>query len=369
MLLLVAGLTSCNDEAFDVDSVNKQTIILLMPCQTASETPGVASAKGTFEDLQNDLDSIEAAIAKNKGLKSTRLIVAQSVSQKQCKLFEVTYDEATYKTQHAEIANYDGEKLFQTSGSIAEILQDAKQNAEALNYAMIVATHNYQASTRACQASLVNTATLAEAISESGMKMQYIFMDASYAANAEDAYNLKDATNFFIGSSSEIMSTHIPYTSIWASLNSQTPSYSTIVSSYCNYFSNTEAPFATLTAIDCRQMSNLTALMKEVNTKSIDSEMLEKIQTTDQYAPNIYYDLGDYVDSLKVSNSITNRFNDQLKLSIKSSKSTPKLLTTVSADTIDVHHYSGLVFFDPSSNSEVINKKKLSAWWQATHEQ
>ena len=42
----------------------------------------------------------------------------------------------------------------------------------------------------------INVNTLAQAIADAGMKMQYILFDNCYMANVETAYELKDVTNF-----------------------------------------------------------------------------------------------------------------------------------------------------------------------------
>lgn len=57
------GLTGCNDEAFDIDSVNKQTLLIMYPWS------GTENSAGLYSDMVNNLNQIENAIKKNKGLK------------------------------------------------------------------------------------------------------------------------------------------------------------------------------------------------------------------------------------------------------------------------------------------------------------
>lgn len=350
-------LASCSGEAFDVDSINKQTILVYMPW-SGSET--------TQKGLKDDIDSISVAIRQNKGLKNARVLVMMSENANENRLYEITYNSATFLTEQMPITTYEGSD-YATAAGMARMLQDAYSHAESLNYALIMGTRRYEASTVTASPS-INTETLGEGIKLSGKKMQYVFLDGSYMGTAAAAYDLREATNFLIASSSEILADHIPYTTIWKSLNSATPSYAGTVSSYCAYFSATEKPFATLTAIDCRQIEQLSILMKELNSQySASADVLAKTQHMDKFSPTVFYDLGDYVDSLKVGNSLYNRIRLQLSATVKASQATAKLLTTASRDTIAIHHYSGITFCDPSTNAAVTESKSKTAWWKATH--
>ena len=61
-------------------------------------------------------------------------------------------------------------------------------------------------------------------------------------------------------------------------------------------------------------MDKLAAIMKELNSKyTITTERLAGVQTEDGYTPNLYYDLGNYVDSLKPNASMKDQFATQLK--------------------------------------------------------
>ena len=70
-------------------------------------------------------------------------------------------------------------------------------------------------------------------------------------------------------------------------------------------------------------MDKLAAIMKELNSKyTITTERLAGVQTEDGYTPNLYYDLGNYVDSLKPNASMKDQFATQLKATVKAAQST-----------------------------------------------
>ena len=120
------GLTGCNDEAFDIDSVNKQTLLIMYPWS------GTENSAGLYSDMVNNLNQIENAIKKNKGLKSTRVFVFMSTSATESSLFELTYNSSTFSVEHQMLENYTGTAYTTTEG-LTNIIGEVKQQAEALN--------------------------------------------------------------------------------------------------------------------------------------------------------------------------------------------------------------------------------------------
>ena len=177
------------------------------------------------------------AIKKNKGLKSTRVFVFMSTSATESSLFELTYNSSTFTVEHQMLENYTGNAYTTTEG-LTDIIGEVKQQAEALNYALIIGGHGTgwnnisdwtdypnQAKRKAALKTrsfggldntyAINVSSLAQAIETNGIKMQYILFDACYMSNVETAYELKDATNFLLASPNEIMAKGLPYEDIW----------------------------------------------------------------------------------------------------------------------------------------------------------
>ena len=216
----------------------------------------------------------------------------------------------------------------------------------------------------------MDISTLAEGIRESGLKMQYILFDACYMSNIETAYELKDVTNYMIASGSEIMAAGLPYRSMWSYLNSPTPNYSGIVSTSVNFYKNSSAPFCNLAAIDCRQVEKLASVMKDINAEYqlSASVSLDSIQHLDGFRPNLFYDLETYVDSLRPSGYLLDQFKNQLKLTIKASDYTEEAYTYIfSPDYIKIKNYCGITISDPSQHSVAIKGREKTGWWKATH--
>ena len=403
---LAMTFTSCSEEAFDPDSVNKQTILVFYPWT------GSKSSTGLLGYLQNNIDSICDGIIDRKGLNNSRVLVFLSDKYNHSTLYDLQYNATTKSVDRVPLKEYEGASYASAEG-IADIMNEVKTQASALNYALIVGVHGcgwtyasdwsrypYYARPSVTRPSdnnfsgiqfgpdpnapltrffgsvslaenAMDISTLAEGIRESGLKMQYILFDACYMSNIETAYELKDVTNYMIASGSEIMAAGLPYRSMWSYLNSPTPNYSGIVSTSVNFYkNNSSAPFCNLAAIDCRQVEKLASVMKDINAEYqlSASVSLDSIQHLDGFRPNLFYDLETYVDSLHPSGYLLDQFKSQLKLTIKASDHTDEAYTCIySSDSFKIKNYCGITISDPSQHSVAIKGREKTGWWKATH--
>lgn len=408
-IVSIIGLGSCTEEAVDVDKVNKQTILVFLPWTGGNSSIGLTKA------LSNNIDSICAGITDKKGLNNTRVLVFFSNNANNSTLFDLTYNDVTKEVSRTPIKTYEG-SAYNSANGFADLLNEVRQNAEALNYALIIGGHgcgwscaddwiNYpnQAKSFNTQQTFdtsfsgiqfgadpnnpttrffgsvdrkensIDLSTLAEGIKQSGIKMQYILFDVCYMGNVETAYELKDVTNYLIATSSEIMANGIPYRSMWSYLNGTTPNYSSLVNGIVNFYKNSNAPYCNMAAIDCRQLDALANVMKEINQKyTLDTTIpLDSIQPLDGFSPHLSYDMAVYVDSLKPSGYLKEQFSNQLKKTVKAAAHTEYAYTALylyPEATIKVKNYCGLSISDPSQHPVAIRGKEKTGWWKATHE-
>ncbi|MBM6993698.1 MAG: hypothetical protein I3J02_10640 [Prevotella sp.] len=405
LVLSALAFTACsNDESVDVNEINKQTMIVFMPWS------GTETSTGLYNIFLQNLDSIEGAIKKAKGM-SGRLVVFISRSTSQSDLYEITYNNGNIV--HTPIKTYSGNS-YTTSEGITEILNDVKSNAYALNYGLLVGCHgcgwtykedweNYPYKSKqqavlptdAAQSKAVmfgnttgtnypttrffgsvedtnygiNVTSLADGIQNAGMIMQFVLFDDCYMANVETAYELRNVTNYLIASTSEVMALGMPYQTIWSSLASATPDYESVVSGFYQFYSSYTYPYGALSAIDCRQVEKLASIMKTVNSYyTLPDSLVDSLQVLDGYSTPIFYDLGDYVDHLCKNTSLLSDFHSQLDNVIKATAYTDSLYSyLVSPLFIKVNNYSGITVSDPSKNTVAIKGQQKTGWWQATH--
>ena len=426
---LALTFTGCSEEAFDTDSVNKQTILVFYPWT------GDKSSTGLLGYLQNNIDSICDGIIDRKGLNNSRVLVFLSDKYNHSTLYDLQYNATTKSVDRVPLKEYEGASYASAEG-IADILNEVKTQASALNYALIVGAHGcgwtyasdwnrypYYARpsvTRPSDSALsgysaadnsatgysatgissfsgiqfgpdpnapltrffgsvslaenaIDISTLAEGIRESGLKMQYILFDVCYMSNIETAYELKDVTNYMIACGSEIMAKGIPYRLMWSYLNGTTPNYSSLVNGIVNFYKNSNFPYCNMAAIDCRQLDALANVMKEINQKyTLDTTIpLDSIQPLDGFLPHLSYDMAVYVDSLKPNGYLKEQFSNQLKKTVKAAAHTDCAYTALRQYpevTIKIKNYCGLSISDPSQHPVAIRGKEKTGWWKATHE-
>ena len=399
IMAITFSLASCSDDdGQDVSDYAKQTIIVYMPWS------GSQSTSGLYSYLLANIDSMEAGIKAKKGLGDTRLMIYLAHSSSRAELFEVTYDKGICsRNTIKEYPTTEGA----TAQSITTILNDVRHHAASLNYALVIGSHgsgwtfkedweNYPYNAKVMKTEhsgtpkadypttrffgsvddmslAINVTTLAQAIADAGMKMQYILFDNCYMANVETAYELKDVTNFVVASTSEIMSVGMPYTSMWSSMATPTPSYSGMVSAFNSFYSNFRYPYGSLSAIDCRKLEELAAVMREVNaTCTMADSLRDSIQILDGFNEPLFYDMADYTDRLCGDNDILKaKVRKQITAAIKSCKSTSKLYSYLyvyqSPKYIDVNTFSGLTISDPSVNRVAVKGREKTRWYKDTH--
>ncbi len=393
LLTVCISFTGCKDDSFDQDAVTNQTVMVFMPWTGTS-----GGNAGLYNAFRDNLDSIEGAIIKKKGLSNNRLVVFISTKPDLDSLYEVTYENS--RIVHKPIKTYTGHQ-YTTADGIAAILKDASTAAPALNYALIVGCHgtgwtfkdtwvdypnNAKGFAKAPgrqwpatrfygsvsdKAYMADVPTLSEGIANAGLKMQYILFDDCYMANAEVAYELRNVTNFLIASTSEVIYIGMPYADMWQYLSSATPNYESAVKAFHQFYSNYEYPYGALSAIDCRQMDKLANLMKQINARyTFPDSLRDSLQVLDGFDNGaIFYDLGDYVNRLCQDQGLKDQFKDQLKLVVRSTAYTDKLYSKLyyNARFIDVKTYSGITISDPSANSIVLKSLDRTSWYNATH--
>lgn len=324
-----------------------------------------------------------------------------STSANASSLYEVTYKSGAIS--HTVIKTYQGSD-YTTPAGIAQIINDVKDNAYALNYAMIIGGHgcgwtyaddwaqmqakaksplsanNHSSAYPATRFFGSNTPgtyaidveTLAQGIGQAGIKLQYLLFDNCYMANAETAYELRNATNWLIASTSEILAQGMPYVSMWPYLSSSTPSYQNITNTFLKFYSNYSTPCGSLSAIDCRQMDALANIMRNINSHyTLDESLIDSLQTLDGYNTSLFFDLSDYVEHVCPNATMLSDYEAQIKRTVPYAVATDTLYSYLYDHPvyIPVKKFSGMTFSDPSRNEVALKGKKNTSWWKATHQE
>ena len=394
LLILLATLfiVSCHDDVpapYPIpQGLPDKTIFVYMPWSAARNN----STGSLYDNFQQNIKDIEAAIEAEKGLGRNKLMVFIATSANSAVLMEVKYA-ANGKCQHDTLQRYEQHNMpaYTTTNGLASIFNEVKAQAKAKQYALIVGCHGTgwlfsegksRARTRYFGGTdhyfQTNIPTLAAAIEQAKMPMQFVMFDDCYMSNIEVAYEMRHATNYLIGCCSEIMAYGMPYKNIWKYLIQQKPNYQAVVNEFHQFYSNYQWPYGNIGVTDCSKVEEVVAHMKTINAATANNANLidwEDVQRLDGYEKTIFFDMGDYVNKLCTTpetQALARNLHTALAQLVPYKSTTPYIYTALGElnyNTIRVNAYSGITISDPTQSDfeKALTTKKATGWWKATH--
>lgn len=380
-LLILISCTHTN-EPLPKEEINEKTVLMYMPW----------SSNLTTYFYQNIKD-MESCIEEMGGLHNERVIVFISKTSTEASLFEIRYENG--ECQRIDIKAYSY-PAFTTEAGIAHILDDVISYAPAKRYAMIIGCHgmgwlpvNASRALRSQEKShwdyadapltryfggtspefQTDISTLSAAIEQTGVKMEYILFDDCYMSSIEVAYELKDAADYLIASTCEVMAYGMPYATMGKHLL-DTPDYEAVCDDFHEFYSNYPVPCGTLSVTDLSQIDEMANLMRQINRSySFDENQRGQLQNLDGYSPTIFYDFGDYINLMLEQNmapeSMKNEFTMRLNRLIPHKTNTEQFYTAARGP-LKINRYSGITTSDPSVSQRAADKN-TTKWHYATH--
>ena len=364
-------LTACNDEDNNViEHHNEQTLIIFLPW-----SPDMI----TF--FERNIADFETAI-ENGILKNERVIICITSSEHRTNIIELKSSKGIcIRDTLGEYEDTD----FTKCENITQMLIDIRAYAPAMQYSLIIGCHGmgwlpvtknqeqdenlkvkktrwFGGKSSEYQ---IEITTLANAISNAKMKMDYILFDDCFMSSIEVAYDLKDVTDYLIGCPTEIMLYGFPYHLCARYLVGQ-PNYQALCQTFCDFYNNYEKPCGTIAVIDCRELNHLASLMRQINLNyQFDYSLLPNIQQMDGYNPPLFYDFGDYVGHLCTNQQMLNDFYSQLSISVPYKGHTEYYYSDGNGLN-KIIIYSGITTSAPSKNIRSIGYED-TGWYKATH--
>lgn len=394
LLILLATLfiVGCHEDVPAPYPVPKnlpnKTIFVYMPWSAARNN----ETGSLYNNFLQNIEDIETAIEAEKGLGRNKLMVFIATSANHAALIEVKYA-ANGRCQRDTLQHFDKHNMpaYTTANGLASLLSKVKVQAPAKQYALIVGCHGTgwlfsegksRARTRYFGGSdhyfQTNIPTLAAAIEQAKMRMQFVMFDDCYMSNVEVAYEMRHATDYLIGCCSEIMAYGMPYKNIWKHLTQPKPNYKEVVNEFYNFYSNYKWPHGNIGITDCSKVEEVAARMKTINAATANNAKLidwKDIQRLDGYEKTIFFDMGDYVNKLcntPETQSMAREMQAALAQLVPY-KSTTKYIYTaleqLNTQTIFVNAYSGITISDPTQSDfeNALTTKRETSWWKATH--
>ena len=380
-VLFLSFASCCPDDDATPLTMTEQTLFVYMPWSTNLTTY-----------FYQNIEDIEKAI-KEKGIKKERVLVYLMTSPTEATLTELTCENGV--NVRTVLMSYSN-PTFTTADGITSIIKDVISFAPARRYAMIIGSHGmgwlpveyyelrqlfYQKNyweyenvpmsrffggiTAEYQTDIV---ALAEGIYNSGIKMEYILFDDCYMSSIEVAYDLKDVTDYLIASPTEIMAHGFPYDLIGGYLIGDV-NYQAISDGFYEFYQNYQLiPCGTIGIINCSELENLAAVMKEINQLfDFDPLLLDSVQQLDGFSPVIFFDYGDYVTKLCPDPVLLQKFNTYLEQTVPPQlKKHTQNYYTMSGGLKKINSFSGVTTSDPSINVKAAGKINTK-WYKATH--
>ena len=384
MLMATSWLSACHDDIPDdlartrTATPQERTIIMYLPYSGS----GINDLYPFFE--QNILD-VEQSIKQAGGLGTNNLyVVIADHSPARVYLYRVRMEGT--ECVHDTIKRYDYPRLMDAQW-ITRVINDVRSISNTPKYAMLVGCHGNgwlppkdnvaRAKTRwfGGPGYAISIADFAQGIQQAGIKLEYLVFDDCYLSCAEVAYDLRNATNTLIASTSEVMAAGMPYAKVFQYLAAPQPNFGQLVNDYIAYYQSTATPYATIGVINTQYIQPMAQLMRQVNaTCTWNTANNYQLQDLDgsYFSPTVYFDFGSYARSLFGSNLALYSQYQALMAQLIPYKGNTAYIYNASGTKTLVNEFSGITISDPSVNTGqygyyVAMLKMQTAWWAASH--
>lgn len=384
MLMATSWLSACHDDIPDdlartrTATPQERTIIMYLPYSGS----GINDLYPFFE--QNILD-VEQSIKQAGGLGTNNLyVVIADHSPARVYLYRVRMEGT--ECVHDTIKRYDYPRLMDAQW-ITRVINDVRSISNTPKYAMLVGCHGNgwlppmdnvaRAKTRwfGGPGYAISIADFAQGIQQAGIKLEYLVFDDCYLSCAEVAYDLRNATNTLIASTSEVMAAGMPYAKVFQYLAAPQPNFGQLVNDYIAYYQSTATPYATIGVINTQYIQPMAQLMRQVNaTYTWNTANNYQLQDLDgsYFSPTVYFDFGSYARALFGSNLALYSQYRALMAQLVPYKGNTAYIYNASGTKTLVNEFSGITISDPSINTgqygyHVATLKMQTAWWAASH--
>ena len=384
MLMATSWLSACHDDIPDdlartrTTSQQERTIIMYLPYSGSGYN-------NLYSFFEQNIRDVEQSIKQAGGLGTNNLyVVIADNSPNRVYLYRIRMEGT--ECVHDTIKRYDHPRLMDAQW-VTRVINDVKSISETPKYAMLVGCHGEgwlppknnvtRAKTRwfGGPGYAISIADFAQGIEQTGIKLEYLLFDDCYLSCAEVAYDLRNATNMLIASTSEVMADGMPYAEVFQYLASPQPNFGQLVNDYIAHYQRQTYPYATIGVINTQYIQSMAQLMKQVNAtytwNTANNHQLQDLDG-DHFVPTVYFDFGSYARALFGSNLALYSQYQTLMAQLVPYKGNTAYIYNASGTTTRVNEFSGITISDPSANTgqygyNVALLKTQTAWWAASH--
>lgn len=369
-IFLVSAVTSCSDEP--QQEVEKHRLILIY-----------AIAANSLEyNLTWDLDEI-LSVAPKLDLAHNKLVVYQVRRDAVCELKELVKNSKKNTFEFKTVKEYPELPLSTSPERIREVMEDVETRYDYPSKGLILWSHatgwipwfkgdtpknekrksfgqdifdsgNYQ----------TNINELAEAI-PAGM-VDFIWFDCCYMGNIETIYELRDKTDWIVGSVLEVPEDGMPYQLTMPYLLRKNPDLEEAAFQFYSFYDSKNSRYyaASISVVNTQELERLADTARDIFANG-GYPNLTGIQNYSRLSGTPFYDMGQLLDSYA---NITENEKENLNQALKSAV-VCKFITDYDFNGrfINVADYSGLSIHNfTDNNTDSDNFYKELDWYNAT---
>lgn len=164
----------------------------------------------------------------------------------------------------------------------------------------------------------VDISEIASGIELSGIDIEYILFDACFMSNIEAVYDLRHSADYIIASPCEIMGRGFPYHRTLPFLfqaNGASSDLKGAAESYYKYYRDeytSTARCGSVAVYDCAEVEALAEVTKAVMATAKSEYDSSALQTYEGQRVHIFYDFGQWVETVATDDAALGAFRDQL---------------------------------------------------------
>ncbi|MGL5785939.1 MAG: clostripain-related cysteine peptidase [Bacteroidales bacterium] len=197
-------------------------------------------------------------------------------------------------------------------------------------------------------------------------ELDFLIFDACYMGEIEVFYELKDKTDFIIGSPAEILSDGFPYEKVTPLFFEKSPAIKDIASTYFEHYNSKTGWMrsATITAVNTRYLGLLAEAVKSIYSvrySELQNLPVLSMQYFDRYNRHTMFDLGQIIRMISPDNypEVANIFNQ----AIVYKNATPVMFENNGQFLINPENYSGFSSYIPYVGYKDLNMLYLNTDW------
>lgn len=365
LLILSLCITcSCKDEKNEPKIPIKRTIAIYM-IATNSLSSSIAS----------DLAEIETAIQDN-GTDYGRVLVYYVSKNEDPQLFEIKQGKNSITRVVHKV--YDSSIKSTTVARMREVLTDILTISQTEEYGLLLCSHSSGWANSLTSRSNANIKPLdfgddygstmpidllAEAIPDN--IFDFIYTDACYMGGIEVAYELRNKTKYYIGSTTEVPADGMDYKdNIPLFLANEVDLFQVCDSTFTKYNKLTgSSRTCTISLIDCAKLDEMAHLCKQIHANDTTISDISDIQKYKYSNPYLFYDFAQYTKLLATDEQQV-KFDALMSNLVLYKAATPYIFNKIS---INPNKYSGLsTYIMGTTQSEGVNETyyKTLSWYK-----